>query len=72
MCKTNKLMEHYESLPTKAPKAPRTAFVENLAELCDVTITSVRAWIKGETTPSDANKAKIAEYMGCSVDELFN
>lgn len=47
----------YDALPTKAPVAPKTAFVREVAELCKVSEKTVRCWLAGAQKPDAFGKA---------------
>ena len=44
---------------------------EEFAELMGVTQGAVSQWENGTVTPSSKKLPKIAEALGCSIEELF-
>jgi len=64
------LTEFYDSLPRL--EAPKTKFVSDIANMCDVRETTVRNWVKGKVKPSDPNHVKILEKVtGIDSKSLF-
>lgn len=68
----NRFREHYDALPPKAAKAPKSAFVDEIAELCKVHTATVRSWLYGTQKPDALRRSLIAEHLNIPVDELFD
>ena len=62
----------YDALPAKAPVAPKTAFVREIAELCKVSEKTVRCWLAGTQHPDKLRTSMIAQELGVNENELFN
>jgi len=62
----------YDALPAKAPVAPKTAFVREMADLCKVSEKTVRCWLAGTQKPDRLRTSLIAQKLGVSENELFN
>lgn len=62
----------YDALPAKAPVAPKTAFVREIAELCKVSEKTVRCWLAGTQHPDKLRTSMIAQKLGVNENELFN
>lgn len=60
------LKDYINSLPNV-----KNDTIKKLAEITCSSIVSVYRWINGECEPSPLKKKIIAEYLGMSVDELF-
>lgn len=60
----------YRSLPEQQ-KAPKQAFVEEIAELCVCSQQAVRMWIQGTQRPDALKRKLIAEKLGYSEEQLF-
>lgn len=60
----------YRALP-EPPKAPKQAFVEEIAELCICSQQTVRMWIQGTQRPDALKRKLIAERLGYSEEQLF-
>lgn len=60
----------YRALPTM-PKPPKQAFVEEIAELCMVSLQTVRMWIAGVQRPDALKQKLISEHLGVPADILF-
>jgi hypothetical protein len=64
------LTHYYDSLPKLS--APKTNFVREVANKCNVVEATVRLWIKGDTKPSDEKHLKIlSEITGIPTNKLF-
>lgn len=64
------LTSFYKSLPK--PVAPKTEFVERVAERCEVDIQTVRNWVSGMNKPSNDEYIKIlVEETGIEAGKLF-
>jgi len=64
------LAEYYEQLPEIT--APKTEFVNRIAELCNLKAPTVRLWVKGKTTPNDPEHLTIlAQETGIDKENLF-
>ena len=62
----------YDALPTKAPVAPKTAFVREAAELCTVSEKTVRCWLAGAQKPDALKISLLSQKLGVPENELFN
>ncbi len=62
--------ELYKALP-EPPKAPKQAFVEEIAQLCKCSHQAVRMWIAGRQRPDALKRKLIAERLGYSEKQLF-
>ncbi|MCM1022403.1 MAG: helix-turn-helix domain-containing protein [Muribaculaceae bacterium] len=62
--------ELYKALP-EPPKAPKQAFVEEIASLCKCSQQTVRMWIQGTQRPDALKRSLIAERLGYSEEQLF-
>lgn len=62
--------EIYHNLPRQA-KAPKQAFVEDIAELCCCSQQTVRMWIQGVQRPDSLKQKLISEHLGVNVEVLF-
>ena len=60
----------YHSLPRQA-KAPKQAFVEDIAALCCCSQQTVRMWIQGVQRPDALKQKIISEHLGVDTDILF-
>lgn len=60
----------YHSLPRQA-KAPKQAFVEDIAALCCCSQQTVRMWIQGVQRPDALKQKMISEHLGVNADVLF-
>lgn len=69
--KKNKFRQYYDSLPSKAPVAPKRAFVFRIMDLCKVNENTVRGWLAGTYKPDALRTSIIAKEMGIPEDELF-
>lgn len=65
------LREMYDELPARQVEAPKTKFVNDLAELCKVHPKTVRCWIYGTQQPDALRKSMIAKHLGISENKLF-
>ncbi|MBD5294888.1 MAG: helix-turn-helix transcriptional regulator [Bacteroides sp.] len=63
------LKEKYNSLPSRA-KSPKAQFIEDLAEKCKTSPTTVRLWVGGRR-PDALRRSVISEYLGIPEEELF-
>lgn len=68
----NRFREHYDALPPKAPKAPKSAFVDEIADLCKVHPATVRCWIYGTQKPDALRRSLIAKHLNIPENELFD
>lgn len=62
--------ELYRALP-EPPKAPKQAFVEEIAQLCKCSQQAVRMWIQGTQRPDALKRSLIANRLGYSEEQLF-
>ena len=60
----------YHSLPRQA-KAPKQAFVEDIAALCCCSQQTVRMWIQGVQRPDALKQKMISEHLGVNANVLF-
>ena len=67
----SKFREIYDSLPTRAGKAPKTLWVEHIAEICMVNVQTVRCWVYGAQKPDALRTSIIAKELGVPADQLF-
>lgn len=58
--------EYMKSLPY-----PRTKAVEEIANLCKVSNSSVYRWIQGKSEPNALCRGLVSEYLGMQENELF-
>lgn len=69
--KKTRFRQIYDALPPKAPIAPKSAFVKEIAALVKVHETTVRCWIAGTQKPDALKTSIIAEHLGVPENELF-
>lgn len=62
--------ELYSQLPA-APKPPKQALIEAIAELCCVHQQTVRMWAYGQQQPDALKRKLIAEALGMDINTLF-
>lgn len=67
----SKFRQIYESLPARAAKAPKTAWVEHLANLCKVSEQTVRCWVYGTQKPDALKQSILSKELGVPASELF-
>lgn len=72
MSKKNLFRQYYDSLPPKAEKAPKSAFVDEISDLCKVHPTTVRCWLAGTQKPDALKISLIAKKLGVPEDQLFS
>lgn len=70
------LKEYYNSLPFAKKHVvviskPREELASAIAESCGKSLMTAKRWIYGYSNPCPAEKEKIAELLGTSVDNLF-
>lgn len=64
--------EIYDSLPDRsAVKAPKTLFVERIADITMKSTKTVRCWLAGAQTPDPLSASMIEKELGVSVSILF-
>lgn len=64
--------EYYKSLPERQTvKAPKTAFVDRIAEITKKSPKTVRMWIAGVQFPDELTQSVIEEELGISAAHLF-
>ena len=68
----SKFRQIYDALPAKAPVAPKTAFVKEVAELCKVSEKTVRCWLAGAQKPDALKRSLLSQKLGVPENELFN
>jgi hypothetical protein len=65
------LTSYYKELPRAI--APKTDFVERVAEKTGKNIATVRFWVMGKTKPSDPKDLEIlSELTGIQIENLFS
>lgn len=69
--KKTKFRQIYDALPSKAPIAPKSAFVKKIAALCKVHEVTVRCWIAGTQKPDALKTSIISKELGIPEQELF-
>lgn len=69
--KKSKFRQIYDALPSKAPIAPKTAWVKEIAAMCKVHEITVRCWIAGTQKPDALKTSIIAKHLGVPENELF-
>lgn len=71
--KTKKMTfkDYYDSLPPKAPMAPKRAFVLRFAKLCKRSERTVYMWLMGVQKPDALAQSIIAKELGTTEQELF-
>ncbi len=69
--KKTRFRQIYDALPSKAPIAPKSAFVKEIAALVKVHETTVRCWIAGTQKPDALKTSIIAKHLGVPENELF-
>ena len=62
--------EVYKALPNVV-KAPKSAFIEEIAELCLCSTQTVRMWIQGVQRPDALKQKLISEKLGIAPETLF-
>lgn len=62
--KKTKFRQIYDALPSKAPIAPKSAFVKEIAKLVKVHEVTVRCWIAGTQKPDALKTSIIAKHLG--------
>lgn len=68
-----KFRQIYDALPPRQEVvAPKTAFVREIADLCKVSVKTVRGWIAGAYKPDALRISIIAKHLGVPENELFN
>lgn len=70
--KKNRFREIYDSLPARQEVAPKTDWVNKIAEITKSHPTTVRAWIYGTQKPDALKTSIISKHLGIPEDELFN
>lgn len=61
----------YDALPEKAPVAPKTAWINKIADLVKVHPTTVRCWLAGTQRPDPLRTGMIADFLGVPPEDLF-
>lgn len=64
-------VEIYRELPEKAPLAPKTAFIKEIAKLCKVNDHAVRMWLNGSRRPDELKRSIIAKKLNVPEKILF-
>lgn len=62
----------YDALPAERPKAPKTAWVNDIAEVAKVHPVTVRCWLAGAQKPDELRTDIIAKHLGVSAEGLFD
>jgi hypothetical protein len=64
--------EIYDGLPERSTvKAPKTEFVERIAELTMKSVKTVRCWLAGVQTPDALSKSVIEKELNIPSEILF-
>ena len=64
---------YYNKLPDVSVSAPKKAFVERVAQKCNVKPATVRAWIKRRRAPSNPQHLIVlSEESGIPIENLWN
>lgn len=63
--------DYYDTLPPKAPMAPKRAFVQEIARLCRCNEKTVYQWLIGAQRPTALAQSVIAKKLGTPENELF-
>ncbi|MEI6755026.1 MAG: XRE family transcriptional regulator [Paludibacter sp.] len=65
------LQGYYQNLPEQI--APKTDFIREIAEKCEVGEPTVRLWVKGKTKPANPEHVKvISTVTGIPEEMLFS
>lgn len=67
----SKFRQIYDALPTRAAKAPKTQWVERMAEICMVSEQTVRCWVYGTQKPDALKLSILAKELNVPASELF-
>ncbi len=70
--KKNAFRMHYDSLPSRAPVAPKTAFVREIAKLCYKSEKTVRCWLAGTQRPDKQDRVILSRHLNIPENELFD
>ena len=63
---------YYDSLPDrKISKAPKSAFVDRIAEITMKSTKTIRCWLAGTQKPDALAQAMIEKELGIPASELF-
>ena len=65
----NKLKNYYDGLPSHS--APKTEFMKEVSERCNVSINMVRRWINGARPSKQEHRDVLAELSSIPAEELF-
>lgn len=68
----SKFRQIYDALPTRAARAPKTVWVERMAEICMVNESTVRCWLAGTQKPDALKTSLLSKELGVPADELFS
>lgn len=63
--------DYYKSLPSRAPMAPKQAFIRRIAKLCKRSEQTVYMWISGVQKPDALVQSVIAKELQIPEQELF-
>lgn len=64
------LMDYYNSLPKQT--SPKSDFIREVAQRCDISEATVRWWLRGQFKPSRKEFYRIlSEMTGIPEDNLF-
>lgn len=63
---------YYDALPDrKISKAPKSAFVDRIAEITMKSTKTIRCWLAGTQKPDALAQAMIEKELGIPASELF-
>ena len=62
----------YDKLPASKVVAPKTDWINRIAELCYVHPVTVRCWLAGAQKPDALRISIIAKELGVEESTLFN
>lgn len=62
---------YYDTLGDRKIVAPKRDFVDEMAELCMVSIKTIRGYLAGTYQPDALRKKLISEKLGIPEDQLF-
>lgn len=70
----SKFREIYDALPqcVVIKEAPKTQWINRIAEICMVHPSTVRGWLAGTYKPDTLRKSILAKELGVPEEELFN
>lgn len=62
----------YDKLPAQKRVAPKTEWINRMAEITMVHPVTVRCWLAGTQKPDALKTSILAKELGVPEDELFN